>query len=94
MHCAEGDIRVALKRIAPSPQENNEKLVAAGEKTENKEKLAARLTACCEKNRQLEEGKEDMFNDLSDRRNIQHAKRGNFYASGCINTNCLSGKIA
>ena len=86
-------IRVA-KRIAPSPQENNEKLVAAGEKPENKEKLAARLTACCEKNRQLEEGKEDMVNDLSDRRNVQHAKRGNFYASGCINTNCLSGKVA
>ena len=60
MHCAEGTL--GLKKSAFS-QENNEKLVAAGEKTENKEKLAARLTSCCEKNRELEEGKEHMVND-------------------------------
>ena len=94
MHCAaEGIIRVARK--APSPRENNEKLVAAGEKTENKEKLAARLTSCCEKNRELEEeDKEHMVNGFGDRRDMSHTKGGNFYESGCINTNCLSGKVA
>ena len=35
-----------------------------------------------------------MVNGFGDRRNMSHAKGGNFYGSGCINTNCLSGKVA
>ena len=41
-----------------------------------------------------EEDKEHMVNGFGDRRDMSHTKGGNFYESGCINTNCLSGKVA